>query len=143
MPEEPKSIGEIAKGATIPLTPELTGALAEHVLNATKFETGDVAKVISNYVKEIRKKALDMDVGASGSVRGLDVDRRHRAWEHDGMDESAFGLELRLDVGDLEERTVERCVGEALGARGRRPFATTTHIAASRTSNFARTTSPR
>ena len=49
-------------------------------------------------------------------------------------------LEVRLDVVDLEQRAVERRVGEPVGV-GR--AAARAHIALSRTSKRARTTSPR
>ena len=59
------------------------------------------------------------------------VDRAH---------EAAVGLEVRLDVVDLEQRTVERRGGEALDAACA-GVATSQHAPA--TSKRARTTSPR
>jgi hypothetical protein len=48
-----EKIGQISKETPITVTPELRHTFNDMVLNASKFETSDVAKIVSNYVQEL------------------------------------------------------------------------------------------
>lgn len=48
-----EKIGAISKETPITVTPELRATFNDRVLEAAKFETQDVAKIVSNYVQEL------------------------------------------------------------------------------------------
>ena len=64
MTKSGEAIGDIAKKTNIPVDPEFDASLKTITENAQKFETSDVAKIVSNYVGEIRDK------GKGGIVPG-------------------------------------------------------------------------
>lgn len=54
-----EKIGQIAKETPITVTPELRKAFNDRVMEAAKFETSDVARIISNYVQELDGLTVD------------------------------------------------------------------------------------
>lgn len=60
-----EKIGEIATRTPVPMNEGFDQALASYVSNASRYETADVAKIVRNYVNELREKA-----GADGVIPG-------------------------------------------------------------------------
>lgn len=54
-----EKIGEISKDTPITVTPELRHIFNDRVQQAAKFETADVAKIVSNYVQELDASAVN------------------------------------------------------------------------------------
>lgn len=51
------TIGDVASRTPVPLDEGFSSALASHLDDASKFQTGDVANVIGNYIGELQGKA--------------------------------------------------------------------------------------
>lgn len=58
-------IGDISAKNPIPFDPPLQAKLQQHAFNAAQYETGDVAKIVSSYVKELTESG-----GAKGQIDG-------------------------------------------------------------------------
>ena len=54
-----QKIGDIAAKTPLMIDQELSNALDSHLANVSKYETSDVARVITNYIDELRTKAAD------------------------------------------------------------------------------------
>lgn len=106
MKQSGQKIGDIAAKTPIALDKELSQALASHVENAAKYETGDVARVINSYVEEIKSKAAADGIIPGEAFRKLNtaINKQARATSNGDL-KHALG-ELQNDLQDALQKRV-------------------------------------
>jgi len=90
-----QQIGNIAAKHPLPLDAKLSGALESNIQNAIKYETSDVGRVVTNYIEDLRSKAVD-GVIPGEAVRKLNTAITNR------MRSTSDG-DLRHALGNLQE----------------------------------------
>lgn len=88
------TIGDISERSQIPIDEKLNSALDEHVSQSEKFGTSDVAKIVRNYVEEVRSKAED-GVLPGEALKNINSQLGKQIRGADG--------ELKMALGDLQD----------------------------------------
>jgi hypothetical protein len=91
-----ETIGTISKETPVTVDSDLRAAFNQHVLEASKFQTQDVAKVVSNYVQE-----LDAAAGPGGVIPGETFKRLNSKIGQ--QIRNATNGDLKYALGQLQE----------------------------------------
>lgn len=107
-----QKIGDIAAKTPLPVDADLSAALKSHIENAAKFETSDVAKVITSYVDELTSKASDGFVsGEAFRKLNTKINNQMRSTSNGDLKNALGGLQ-----DDLQDALQRNLTGEDLAA---------------------------
>lgn len=117
-----QKIGDIAAKTPLAIDGELSQALDSHLANVAKFETSDVARVVTNYIDELRSKAANGAV-AGEAFRKLNTKINNQMRSTSNGDLKHALSELQDDLQDALQRGL---TGDDLAAlqAARRQYAT-------------------
>jgi hypothetical protein len=93
-----EKIGQISKETPITVSPELKQTFTNRVLEAEKFETADVAKIVKNYVTELGAAATDTGVIPGEQFRKINskLGRQIRSTNNGDLKNALYGLQQEM-----------------------------------------------
>lgn len=106
MTQSGEKIGEISGRTNIPMSSDFGTLLTNTQLQAQRFETADVAKIVTNYIQELRDKAGPTGVIPGEAFRKLNSEIGRRARSADSGD-------LKRALGDLQDDMHDALVANA------------------------------
>lgn len=124
MNQSGKAIGDISSKTPVPMDAEFKGAIMGQLENAVNYETADVQKVISSYIKEINSKGdvipgeafrkVNSKLGAQAR-RTQNGDLKHALYElqsdlHDALERNLSGA----DLATLQSARKQYAIGKTI-----------------------------